>query len=560
MIVKFFANRGGGSPSASIDYLLGKNRDREGAAVLKGDPELSLSIAESLEFKNNYTVGCLSFEESSIDPDAKKAVMERFEKTIFAGLREDQYNIAWVEHTDKGRVELNFFIPNVELTTQKRLQPYYDKVDRPMVDCFKKVVNHEYGFTNPDLLEKKQISKINSYSPKTTKELKATVAEFVSNAVASGQITKRDQIAELLKDSGFEITRQTEKSISIKNPYNEDGKNIRFSGEIYEQEFYETIRNTRELGQSVAEARNRAEARDRQSHAESYERSKTELLRRVEYRSQEFTRSYQKKNNVERHSNSDYSSVLDRLAQHGYMVLAEQQISREKPTGTIQDSNRVSEATERNTNAEAIGIRTTSDQSVSSFDSDEMGRGWRPDNHSQHRERDADEVEAGRRISNDDNNPQNQTTVGVITFHELLNRSREYCKKLGERARNAISTIQRVDGKIRDSIKGIHDSQPSENDRHTHNGTIGKLSERNKIARSISTGAGEAIERSEQQIKRAEQGINRSFREIRATDQHLFDCIDQAERSDKQLGATVKAVDEKIAHNQEKNRGWSMSR
>ena len=85
MIVKVFANRGGGSAGASLDYLLGKNRDREGATVLKGDPELSLSIAESLEFKNRYTVGCLSFEEATIDSKAKVEIMERFEGMIFAG-------------------------------------------------------------------------------------------------------------------------------------------------------------------------------------------------------------------------------------------------------------------------------------------------------------------------------------------------------------------------------------------------------------------------------------------------------------------------------------------
>jgi len=183
MIVKVFANRGGGSAKASIDYLLGKDRHRIGAEVLKGDPELSLSIAESLGFKNKYTVGCLSFEEREINPIAKKEIIDKFEKMIFAGLKEDQYNITWIEHSDKDRVELNYFIPNVELTTQKRLQPYYDKVDRPMVDCFKKVINHEYGLTNPDLLEKKQVLKLHSYTPKHTKELKETIADFVSENI-----------------------------------------------------------------------------------------------------------------------------------------------------------------------------------------------------------------------------------------------------------------------------------------------------------------------------------------------------------------------------------------
>ena len=107
MIVKFFKGRAGGSAKASIDYLRGKDKDREKAKVLKGNPDLSQSIAESLEFKNNYTVGCLSFEEPDLPIEQKREIMDKFEKTFFAGLEEEQYNITWIEHRDKDRLELN---------------------------------------------------------------------------------------------------------------------------------------------------------------------------------------------------------------------------------------------------------------------------------------------------------------------------------------------------------------------------------------------------------------------------------------------------------------------
>jgi len=59
----------GGSASASIDYLMDK---KEGEVrVLAGDPELSVQLAESLDFQNKYTVGCLTFEEANI-PEAQK--------------------------------------------------------------------------------------------------------------------------------------------------------------------------------------------------------------------------------------------------------------------------------------------------------------------------------------------------------------------------------------------------------------------------------------------------------------------------------------------------------
>ena len=41
MIVKILGNKGGGSAGAAIDYMLGKKRDRDGAILLSGDPDLT---------------------------------------------------------------------------------------------------------------------------------------------------------------------------------------------------------------------------------------------------------------------------------------------------------------------------------------------------------------------------------------------------------------------------------------------------------------------------------------------------------------------------------------
>ncbi|MGU0043982.1 hypothetical protein ACVXHA_22160 [Escherichia coli] len=57
-----------------------------------------------------------------------------FERVLMPGLEKNQYSILWVEHQDKGRLELNFVIPNMELQSGK-LQPYYDRADRPRIDA-----------------------------------------------------------------------------------------------------------------------------------------------------------------------------------------------------------------------------------------------------------------------------------------------------------------------------------------------------------------------------------------------------------------------------------------
>ena len=72
MIVKFLGNKGGGSAGATMDYMLGKDRDREGAILLSGDPDLTARIADNLDFQNRYTVGVLSFEESNLEQRQKK--------------------------------------------------------------------------------------------------------------------------------------------------------------------------------------------------------------------------------------------------------------------------------------------------------------------------------------------------------------------------------------------------------------------------------------------------------------------------------------------------------
>jgi len=259
MLVKFFGNKGGGSAKASMDYLLGKNKMRDGAEILIGNPELSVAIAEGLDFKNKYTVGCLSFEETNIDETIKKEVIERFEKTLFAGLEVEQYNITWIQHTDKGRLELNFFIPNVELSTNKRLQPYYDKADRWLIDSFKHVINHQYGFSDPNDPERQQTLSKSYYESKDRRELKEVITEHLEHQIEQGRIKDRQEVLSAIKGMGLIIAREIKQSISIANP--EGGLNIRLKGAIYEQNFRFDEEAQERIRERATDYKNRNEER-----------------------------------------------------------------------------------------------------------------------------------------------------------------------------------------------------------------------------------------------------------------------------------------------------------
>ena len=277
MIVKFLGNKGGGSAGATIDYLLGKDRDRPGAVLLSGDPELTQRLADNLDFQNRYTVGVLSFEESDIEAHQKEEIMQSFEATLLAGLERDQYDITWIEHTDKGRLELNFVIPNVELSTGKRLQPYFDQADRPLVENWKQVTNFEYGLTDPHAPEKAQaIKSLNSQNlPQSIKEIKEQIGTAIAEQISNGNIQNRQDVVDTLKGAGFEIARETDRSISIKNP---DGKrNIRLEGVIYEN---------RQFDKQFAEEHRRAGQDYQRTSRERYETALGKLQRLTESKQQ----------------------------------------------------------------------------------------------------------------------------------------------------------------------------------------------------------------------------------------------------------------------------------
>lgn len=238
MIVQFF-NRGKGGGSGPIDYLLGKDRDREEARLLRGDPEETAALINSSDYAKKYTAGCLSFEESNIPAEQKHALMDSFEECIFAGLDKDQYNCLWVEHRDKGRLELNFVIPNIELLSGKRLQPYYYAADRGRVDAWRTMQNLTHGYSDPDDPAKRQSMTQAKDLPRNTQEAAQSITEHhrrLRSPSLSGKLKSRADVLETLEKVGFEISRATISSISIKNP-DPKGRNIRLKGALYEQDF-----------------------------------------------------------------------------------------------------------------------------------------------------------------------------------------------------------------------------------------------------------------------------------------------------------------------------------
>lgn len=239
MLVRFF-DTGGGSGQDAVKYLTQKcNHDRTirdpAPEIMRGNPELTLGIIESSSFEKNYTSGALSFEEKEVDKSKLDAIIDSFEKdALFPGMKPEQYNVLWVLHRDKGRIELHFIIPNKELTTGKRLLVYYHGVDCKRIDQWKQIQNYKYELSSPDDLAKKRTISISNKLSSDRKESLEIIDRFISQKMREGTINNREDVIRCLQEKDFEITRKGQDYITIRD---KEGTRMRLKGAYYGASF-----------------------------------------------------------------------------------------------------------------------------------------------------------------------------------------------------------------------------------------------------------------------------------------------------------------------------------
>lgn len=284
MIVKFFTHGTGGSGGV-FNYLL-KDKDQEDglrrdAEVLRGDIDNQAMLIDSLDFKQKYTSGCLSFTESAdqVTQAQKDALMDGFEETIRAGLSVDRVAVSWIEHRDKGRLELNFVYANVDLEHGRAFQPYVHSVDKTRVNAWKDMQNIEHGFTDPSDPANKRLMAQRDNLPRDIKDARQAITDGLKALVVEGVITNRDDVIQALTDGGFEIARETDKAISIKNPDPTAKRNIRLTGGLYERGF----KFSREFQSEVTAASESYRARSTERYDAAKQLYESEIERKRSY-------------------------------------------------------------------------------------------------------------------------------------------------------------------------------------------------------------------------------------------------------------------------------------
>jgi hypothetical protein len=205
-----------------------------------------LSAVESIDRKHKYVSGTLAFEPSEhpTGPQLQK-IVDAFRKTFMAGLEPGvNYVDFWNIHGDKGRIELNYVIPMVELTTGRRLNPFPPgQAKEDFKDAFDAYINHQMGYNQvvPDPIkasqsqfEVKVIPKSSSKIAEAFRENKPTkdeISDCVARQIINDKISTRQELCDFLENFG-DITRINDKFISIK-PYGSE-KAFRLKGPVYE--------------------------------------------------------------------------------------------------------------------------------------------------------------------------------------------------------------------------------------------------------------------------------------------------------------------------------------
>lgn len=233
MIVKFLPNKKGGSVK-SIDYLLNERKEQGTARIIKGNEKITRDLINSLSFKQKATVGVLSFEEENISEEAKQQIIKEFEFALAPGMK-NRLNFLWVEHTDKGRLELNFVIPKIDLESGKSYNTFYYKKDTKRIDAWKDTINIRYNLTNPKEPKKERNTSTDKTQSKDFNLNYEELDKFLKSQVLEGKIKNRSELIKFLEDKNIEVKRQGKDYISVK--FAEHKKAKRFKNSIYSQDF-----------------------------------------------------------------------------------------------------------------------------------------------------------------------------------------------------------------------------------------------------------------------------------------------------------------------------------
>lgn len=228
----------------SIEYLLReKNPEQQkDIKILSTTTKQDLINFENYILDKNksnpYVCGVLSFEEKSISEELKTKIITEFEDILFAGIQpENRPPVLWVEHNDKGRVELNYLTFN-SLQDRRSYTVYLDKRDRGLVNDYSEIINYENNLSSPFEERENKNTLVNTPKtniPKDKKEFVEKLNTEILALIINEELENREEAIKHIENMpGVKINRIRKNQISVKCDFFDD-KPIVLKGDIYEE-------------------------------------------------------------------------------------------------------------------------------------------------------------------------------------------------------------------------------------------------------------------------------------------------------------------------------------
>ncbi len=232
MVVKFFRTRSERDEPGGLDYILADPTAR----LVHGDPIITRAAIEAspTNVRQRFTAGVLSFERL-VDESIVADVASSFGEQLLGG--RSPASLAWcaVEHSGKGRSEIHFVAPLLDLLFGKIVNPYIDRIDRLRMRYWCERTNLQHGLKDPlDQLRVEPSWRHMQLPLDHIRKLKR-IFGVVQTAVEARRITDRQTLVSFLEDMDYQVRAHTAGGSFLEQPVVTlpGGVNLRLSGSAY---------------------------------------------------------------------------------------------------------------------------------------------------------------------------------------------------------------------------------------------------------------------------------------------------------------------------------------
>jgi hypothetical protein len=494
--------------------------------LLRGDPEATAELIDSLEFAQKYTSGVLSFtpEEAARlerEPEMRFELIDSFERDFLVpGMERDRLALVWTQHREHNRTELHFTIANVDLGTSKRFPAYFDRADRTRLAAWQDYQNLNRGLDDPRAAERRRAAHHESELPKEKAQLAEVLEKLVGQKCMRGELEDRKAVVGFIESKGLQVGRQGKDYITV---ICGEGKNDRFrlKGAL----FHEAYRFDRAITAGVERDHSASEA-DRARGAEHARvRLETAMQFRRDYLEKRFGRG-QERGQERAIGELERADGPAREPEKGSRdVDAENDLGREmgRDRASDRDVRSVQRDDRRNLVVDAQGALERPD-----VPPDDAGR----QEFSGDRGRELDAMQHQRHAENEDSPAMqdHRDAAGTVESQRVEDRNEHTDERTGRPSHGIFAAVER--------------------------GISAARSAYDRAVQELRGVLHEAIDRAQAGAKRTLEALGRCDTALRGNESPYAACVEAVGRFEQKTRSAIKRIDQQIENSLERG-GWS---